>query len=275
MQKFITICLLFFCSINLASAQTKQPANQISSAGKCLAPWLDGLDQIIARDSIDQDPRAYRSILANGAIGQPVAQGHVLGLKWISGPKDRTKGTVGIVPICSTVGLPAPWIKELQSRQFVASYYPRPFDAVVLRGYLPVPNILRGFILLHEMRHGLQERYATSNPGEPIVLIKEVDAYDFEFSVLDHSSLPGYQAMLEDEIKRIKVDFARTGSTRPNAADPRLDQIFPGLGKNQVARNIAATEIMIRAVFKLYERENLPETAFRKKLSFMSALGYR
>jgi len=266
--------LLFFMG---ASAQTKPSTHdniELARSQKCLQPWLDGVDFIIRNDPTDSAPSIYREVIANGAFAKPIVAKGDPAYMWLSTAPNPAKPWVGLVPICSEANLPFPWKKSFDKADFLAEYDPG-VNAIVLRTSIGSPMVVRGLALLHEMRHVFQTRNPLAKPNPPgYKLFKEVDAYEFEFKILDHLKLPGYNSFLDYEVRRVREAYRRTGHAQPNLTDPRLDKIFPDIGIDPVARRTAASLILFRASFLLYDLDN-PQEATNLKMSMMASVGYR
>jgi hypothetical protein len=277
MQKLIFVSILALLA-GWSDAAQKGPASspqELIEAKKCLQPWLDGLDLIIKKLPTDSNLRNIRDFVANGAIAKPIVLKGGRGQQYLSAAPDSTKGWVGILPICSEAELPFVWREHLDNSPFMAMYEGEN-NTVVLRASFTAPNLLRGLVLIHEMRHMLQGQRPIASEAAPGYLqLREIDAYEYEFGFMDRLNLPGYKQFLDDEVARIKKEYRETGGATANWKDARLEKLFPDLGIQIKPREVAATEMFVRAHFALYDRENTEKVAFQKKMAFMASIGYR
>src|SRR6185436_15158674 len=109
MRKFIVGLCLMFLGMSNTVAQRLPESKSLSDARVCLQPWLDGLDFIVKRYPTNPDLKSYQEILANSALGEPAISNGQRAVRYLSAPPNRQKGWVGVVPICSEIGLPSVW----------------------------------------------------------------------------------------------------------------------------------------------------------------------
>jgi hypothetical protein len=268
--RFITACLLLACTANV-SAEKITPS-LVEQSRTCLQPWLDGLNLIIKSDPKNQDLKAYREVLSNAAFGESITLQGKSSVRIISRVPNPDKAWLVAVPVCSEQ---VPFPENLKKEKFLAAYN-ESTKIIFLNSSFSTPTLLKGVVLIHEMRHVVQHLSPVAPEGTPgLSLFLEVDAYEHEFQLLDRLRLPGYESLIASEVKRVKEDLASKGKAEPNVTDRRLALIFPGLGTDLVSRQLAATEIFLRTLFKLYDIESSEEVALKKKMDTMVSIGYR
>lgn len=281
LRSIFTLILAF--GVDIAAEQGDAAKDDAAEARQCLEPWLESIDSIIAilkGRPVGKQLENYRRVLANGVLGKPDMAGATRAVRWISDVPDPSRGmrgTIGVVPICSEESTPPAWREYLRRSRFIAIYqFYGDHDGIVLRSTIPMPKIIRGIVLLHEMRHALQARNPIGSNRDPRYRkFREVDAYEFEFSVLDQLDLPEYAPFLHDEVKRIKAAYAADREVAPNLFDSRLERIFPDLGIELRQRETAAQIILVRAHFKMYEEGVSSDDAMEKKMELMPRLGHK
>jgi hypothetical protein len=250
------------------------PRAELNDARACLRPWLDGLEAINKMDPQSPRTKQYREILDNASFVHPSVRDEEPVFYVISAVPDPSKLSVGVLPICDEANLPDVWKKVLGSVGSLA-FHARfgDLELLILRTQIQVPNLIRGLVVSHEMRH--VEQSLAIAAGQAVrpdsEHYYELDAYEFEFEVLDRLNLPGYNSFIQDEVRRIRDDVKTMGRAVPNGADPRLAEIFPGLGQSSEERETVAALLLVRAAFKFYEIENDHEG----KMGFMQKLSYR
>lgn len=261
---------LFLVALGLSIASCAQaaptPDYALTEAHRCVKPWLNGLDQIITINPATPDAETFRKILGNSPYVRAVTEDGRQGVQFLSEVKDESTPWVALLPFCTE-----PTDSIWKSNQgFIGQYYGEP-NVLVVRNSIEVPNLLRGLILLHEMRHALQKHAGDASLP---ALHREEDAYEYEFSILDSLDLPEYDAFLADEIIRIREEVTRNGAVGPNPTDPRILSIFPGPGMDGLGRDVAASELFIRAMFKFYEQSD-PAHSSAQKRHFLTLIGYK
>ncbi len=241
-----------------------QSAESVRAA---LRPWLGAIGMIL-RHTNDDDVRSYVQALRNSALMVPSGEGGpaALAQRILAPPPDTTHPWIGVIVIDSHKDLPAGRWQQLASTSDFAAEYHEDTNTIYLRSDIPQVAVIRGLLLVHEMRHWWQARH----PGavSESRLGKEVDAYETEFRVLDALKLPSYGELLSAERVRIK-----NGPIQPDLNNPLLEHVF-GRFPGSVSRQIAATEMVIRAAFA--ELDTAPaERALQGKIELLRSLGYQ
>ena len=243
-----------------------QPVQSVESVRAAFRPWLGAIGMIL-RQTNDDDVRSYVQALGNSALMVPSGEGGpaALAQRILAPPPDTTHPWIGVIVIDSHKDLPAGRWQQLASTSDFAAEYHDDTNTIYLRSDIPQVAVIRGLLLVHEMRHWWQARH----PGavSESRLGKEVDAYETEFRALDALKLPSYGELLSAERLRIKK-----GPIQPDLNNPLLERAF-GRFPGSVSRQIAATEMVIRAAFA--ELDTAPaERALQGKIELLRSLGY-
>jgi hypothetical protein len=241
---------------------TVQSADTVRAA---LQPWLDAVSAMLRKTNND-DVRSYVQALRNSALMAPSGEGGpaALAQRLLAPPPDTTRPWVGVIVIGSHKDLPAGRWQQLASTNDFAAEYHDDTNTIYLRSDIPQVAVIRGLLLVHEMRHWWQARH----PGaiSESRLRKEVDAYETEFRVLDALNLPNYEKLLTAERLRIK-----RGPIQPDLNNPLLERVF-GRFPSPVSRQIAAVEIALRGAFA--ELDTAPaERALQGKVELLRSFG--
>mgnify|MGYP000555745668 CR=1 FL=1 len=246
-----------------------------AKAQSCLKPWVDAVGYIAQKSPTNKDIQQIQAIISNSMIAEPaVDKKGQLAFRYVYTTVNIEKTVMSLVPICSMENLPPVWKERFAHKNFTAEAIP--FQNVLILGNgLKLPILYRGLVFLHEMRHAYQNWNPLPSKDSPDYhLNKELDAYEFEFKIFDELNLPEYNSLINSEITRFKKEPPGSGLS-PNLSDPRVGKIFQSADQNPMIRQVLATEIFIRAIFKLYDTQNPNEVAFQKKIAFLRSIGYK
>ena len=278
--------LAFICAISTlqATAQpllrartTNPPALQSPEAVRtALEPWLQDLGGLLSKTK-DAEIDTYLRVLHNAALMTPSGEGgpNVLAQRVLAPPPATSRPWIGVIVIEPHENLPAGRWQQLASVTDFAAEYHEDTNTIYLRSDIPQTPIIRGLLVLHEMRHWRQAGHSGSIDDHDIRLRKEADAYETEFRILDALMLPRYQELLASERLRIRHLLAdpRQPPIQPESNSPLLEQTF-GRFESPIAKQMAAAEITVRAAFA--EVNTLPATsAVRGKIDLLRSLGYQ
>jgi hypothetical protein len=226
-----------------------------------------------------KDPEVdfYLRVLRNPALMVPTGEGgpNTLAQRVLVPPPHTTGPWIGVIVIEANENLPAGRWQQLASASDFAAEYHEDTNTIYLRSDIPQIPIMRGLLVVHEMRHWRQAGHSGSTEDLGIRLRREADAYETEFRILDALMLPRYQELLTAERLRIRHLLAdpRQPPIQPESNSPLLEQTF-GRFESPIAKQMAAAEIAVRAAFA--EVNTLPATsAVRGKIDLLRSLGYR
>lgn len=262
---------------SLPGSQTKRaPTGQSAVAVRAaLQPWIRAVEEL-SNKSKDAEVIAYLEVLHNAAIMAPSGEGSPAALaQRVLAPPPKVPGAwVGVIIIDSHQNLPSGRWQQLASTTDFAAEYHEDTNTMYLRNDLPQIPVIRGLLVVHEMRHWWQTANSEASKDLDSRPRREVDAYQTEFRILDALMLHGYQGLLASERVRVRRFLAdpKGPLLRPDTDNPLLDQTFGGFA-NPAARQMAAAEITVRAAFA--ELDTLPAaTALRRKTDLLRSLGY-
>jgi hypothetical protein len=261
----------------LLRAQTNAPANQSADAVRsALEPWLRAVEELLNKTK-DAEVDSYLHVLHNAAMMGPSGEGGgaVFAQRVLAPPPDTTHAWIGVIVIESRKSLPAGRWQQLASTPDFAAEYHEDTNTIYLRSDLPQIAVIRGLLIMHEMRHWWQAGHAGTPKAPESRLRKEVDAYQTEFRILDALRLPKYQELLTAERLRIRHLLAgpKPAPIEPDVNNPILERAF-GRFPNPIAKQMAAAEIAVRAAFG--ELDTLPATlAQERKIDMLRSLGYQ
>jgi hypothetical protein len=232
-----------------------------------LQPWLRAIESVFSKTS-DEEVCSYVQVLGNAALMVSSGEGGpaALAQRILAPPPDTTRPWIGVIVIDSHKDLPAGRWQQIASAIDFAAEYHDDTNTIYLRSDIPQVPLIRGLLLVHEMRHWWQARQPSAAAESR--LRKEVDAYETEFRILDALGLPSYENLLRAEHLRIK-----RGPIQPDVSSPLLEQTF-GRFPASISKQIAATEITVRAAFA--ELDTLPaDRALQGKIDLLRSLGYQ
>jgi len=251
------------------SRNSAQDVHSAESVRATLGPWLRAVEVLMTKTN-DEEVRSYLRVLHNAAMMYPTGEGGdaVLAQRVLAPPPDTTHPWIGVVIITPHESLPAGKWQQLASSADFAAEYHEDVNTIVLRSDIPQIAVIRGLLLVHEMRHWQQARPPGTLTSPESRLRKEIDAYETEFRILDALRLPHYQELFTAE--RLRV---RQGPLQPDFKNPLLTQVF-GTFPTTFAKQMAAIEITVRAAFA--ELNTLPpQRAEQGKMDLLRHLGYQ
>lgn len=206
-------------------------------------------------------------------VATEMAGSDKLAVKYISQPKYKDRPWIGVVFVGAKTPIPrGAWTEYFHKSKLFAEYDDKS-NAIIFRDDIPQLPILKGLIAQHEMQHWLQK----IKPAPPLIskqllkLLRELNAYEFEFSLLDKLKLPGLPELIASERTRIRKYLQANQSFETNFDDPMLVKVF-GPFPSEVGRKNAATIIMIKALFAEFDSLYPPQAALQKKLNFLHSI---
>jgi hypothetical protein len=262
---------------SLPRAQTNAPANRSAETVRiALLPWVRAIETLLSKMN-DVEVRSYLQVLRNAALMAPSGERGpaALAQRVLAPPPDTARPWIGVIVIDSHKDLPVGrWQQLAASTEFAAEYHDDT-NTIYLRSDIPQIPVIRGLLIVHEMRHWSQAGHAGTAKDSESRLRREVDAYQTEFRILDALMLPRYQELLMAERVRIRNLLAspKTQPIQPDLNNSLLEQTF-GTFPNPIAKQMAAAEIAVRAGFG--ELDTLPTAlAQRRKIDLLRSLGYQ
>jgi len=258
------------------SQTTKTPGGQTPEAVRAaLQPWLQAVETLLTKTK-DPELEVYTRVLHNAALMGPAGEvgPNALAQRVIMPPPDTTRPWIGVIVIEAHETLPAGRWQQLASTKDFAAEYHEDTNTIYLRSDIPQVPVMRGLLVVHEMRHWWQAGHPGSAMGLDSRPQREADAYHTEFRILDALKLPRYQELLTSErvrVRRLLVD-PKQAQMQPALNNPLLGQTF-GRFTDPIAKQMAAAEIMVRAAFA--EIDNAPDALARQReVDFLRTLGY-
>lgn len=260
----------------LLRARNSPSVQSAETARAALDPWLRAVEGVLNKTK-DPEVEFYLRVLRNPALMLPTGEAgpNVLAQRVLVPPPNTAGPWIGVIIIEANENLPAGRWQQLASASDFAAEYHEDTNTIYLRSDIPQIPIMRGLLLVHEMRHWRQAGHSGSMEDPDIRLRREADAYEAEFRVLDALMLPRYQELLASERLRIRHLLAdpRHPPIQPESNSPLLEQTF-GRFESPIAKQMAAAEIAVRAAFA--EVNTLPATsAARGKIDLLRSLGYQ
>lgn len=262
---------------SLPRAQTGTQRDQSAGAVRAaLQPWLRAVEGLLNKTR-DAEVNSYLLVLRNAALMAPSGEGGpgALAQRVLAPPPETARAWVGVIVIDSHTDLPAGRWQQLSATTDFAAEYHEDTNTIYLRSDVPQIPILRGLLIVHEMRHWWQRGHPGTTRDPESRLRKEIDAYQTEFRILDALMLPEYKELLAAERRRIGHVLAglKPLPIQPDLTNPLLERTF-GSFPNQTAKQMAAAEITVRAAFA--ELDVLPVAlALRQKIDLLRDLGYQ
>ncbi len=256
MRRSFLVFSTLFLSSGCAKENRVTTANDLLTAKTCIQSWLDGVDTVITRTK-DEDAIFYRDVLKNSAIAKPEIQDGTQVMRILSGVKNSDSPWIIMANTCVGSNLPS-------ERNFIAEY-DGPSNVLMMRQEYAPSIIVRGLIILHEMRHALQNH----RNSELVGVAQEEDAYEYEFKLLDALNLPSYRGFIDEEVQRIRPQLKTADKIDANMDDPRIEVIF-GQSMNAEGRMIGASILFMRSIFKIYDIDLSKEEATRMKQEFLT-----
>lgn len=263
-MKRIIIVVFILLGTGTLTSQNKKEVRELKD---CLQPWLDGLDYMVRKDPANRDISYLKKIVDSGSIHRPT----VMNGKRSSSPITQNKGgsEIALLPLCSEQNLDQPWQAFINNLYWPA-LYEQESNRILFRGDLPIPILARGLIFLHELRRWQRYRAGDTNAAEI-----ELDAYEFEFAILDKINPPGYMEFMRKEIVRIRQEQPKGYNYRVNIISPIYKRMFPDLEFIEISAQIVAKILLYRAVFKMYEMDYKGPKIRERKLYLSDMIVFR
>ena len=241
-----------------------------------LRPWIDSLE-LLLRKTNDAEVRSDLEVLRNAALLVPSSEGGPMALaeRVVAPPPDPARPWIGVIVINSDRSLPSGRWRELASTTDFAAEYFGDTNTICLRSDISQIPLIRGLLVVHEMRHWFQVKHFGADNDRGIRIRRELDAYQTEFRVLDALNLPKYRQLMMRERLRSRKLLANheLDQIQPDVNNPLLEQTF-GHFPTAIAKQMAAAEIALRAAFS--ELDALPATvAEHRKERLLQSLGYQ
>ena len=283
--KFVALATIVFAFLppnsmpqSLSRSQASAaPAGQTPETVRAaLQPWLRALDTLLTKTK-DPELEDYVRVLRNAALMAPATEvgPYALAQRVLMPPPDTTHPWIGVLVIEAHQSLPAGRWQQLASTTDFAAEYHEDTNTIYLRSDIPQIPVMRGLLLVHEMRHWSQAVHSRTTEEPGTRLRKEADAYHTEFRILDALMLPGYKDLLRSErarIRRLLVN-PKMAPIEPDLNNPLLERTF-GRFPSPMAKQMAAAEITVRAAFAEIDTAS-PAIAGQRESEFLRTLGYQ
>jgi hypothetical protein len=271
-----TILAAQFVPGPLPRTQARKALTAEEGQRAALQPWLRAVEGLVSKTK-DPELDLYLRVLRNAALMVPTADARldVLAQKVLAPPPNPARPWIGVIVIKSYKEFPAGRWQQLASTADFAAEYHDDTNTIYLRSDIPQIPLMRGLLVVHEMRHWWQTGHPEITKDLNSRAAKEVDAYQTEFKILDALTLPRYQELLASERARIRRLFTdpKQPPIQPDLNNPLLEETFGTFG-NPIAKQMAAAEIAVRAAFA--EIDTLPAAiAAQRKIDLLRSLGYQ
>lgn len=241
-----------------------------------LKPWIGSLE-LLLKNTNDAEVRSDLQVLRNAALLVPSSEGGPMALaeRVVVPPPDPTRPWIGVIVINSGLNLPSGRWQELASTTDFAAEYFGDTNTICLRSDISQIPVIRGLLVVHEMRHWFQVKHFGTENDRNIRIRRELDAYAAEFRILDALDLPKYRQLIMSERLRMRKILAnhQLDQIQPDVNNPLLEQTF-GRFPSAIAKQMAAAEIALHAAFS--ELDALPAgVAEHRKERLLQSLGYQ
>lgn len=276
-MKLMVILLFIFCfgcntHKGLPEALPQEPAI-LSSTKYAFDEWFIPAKQITEQASDPMARRLINSLAGQISFNVPKKEGEFgpLGLEKLSDPANIHAPWVRVV-IAENSGLSEGWKKELDKRS-VASFTD-PDSTILLSHYRAVgfPRVLRGLILMHEMRHWYQLWYDMPIDEKFDREMHEIDAYEFEQRLFKDLNLPNYARIINEEMDRVRQDYLAGKPVKQGCPLSDVKLLFPDVGDNADAISACQKEIFYTAMFRIMNA--MPwEEVMERKIKFVQSSG--
>ena len=271
-RTYVLRSFLFVLTLTAFNAWAQQPdvPERIAEAKRCIQPWLEGVREVVQRSQHKQ-AREYELMIKDGLYAEPYAKNSKQIAINLLLPGKQTQADMQklrLVPLCQNSN-----IRKMLKEKNSAAMFDIQLGALLLESDSTSPKIVLGLIILHELRHWWQfqaGKIPATNKRD--FLMSEVDAYEFEFQVLDSLKLPGYTDVLAAEFRRLRTPNAGISMSPTN---PGLDRMFPGLGMHLAPRKRVALIISLRALFKTFDQDFRGQEVLQQKMNLLETLGYK
>jgi hypothetical protein len=229
--------------------------------------------QNVAKITADVHAGRYAEVLDNSicAVLTDEAGPSKLAVKYVSTPKHKDKPWIGVVFVGAKTTIPAgAWTDHIRKSTMFAEYNDST-NTVIFRDDIRQLPILKGLIAEHEMQHWWQKMNSLPQQIPDLGAFKELDAYGFEFTLLDKLKLLGLPELITFERARIRKYLQSNQSFETNFANPMLTKVFGPFPSDLASKN-AATIIMIKSLFAEFDSLYSPQIALQKKLNFLHSI---
>lgn len=299
MKNFVSILLIavFFCacanqpkvdSVAMAVAPTplpapisspvSVPANSKTSTGVYpekemaeiqkrvldkVSQWVLPAQEILQRTN-DGDASLYVHAFNNCPVQIPLDKGSELGLLGVTTLERPSEPWVDFI-LVEDVNVSPVWKRAITSKDFLASYDFEQNTVIIhdfrIKG---IPKIMKGLVMLHEMRHWKQANFDFRPDPRFEKQMQEIDAYEYEFSLLDRLNLPGYSELVAHEKNRLRSDYFSGKPVNPVCPVALLKKVFPDLGNETDTVKAAQSEVFLLSLFKIIDEGPEREREARK-----------
>ncbi len=227
--------------------------------------WIDSM-KAVAEKSGQKDLWEAIHIANNKSYAMPVEYNNQPAGKLLTVMPDPSHNGIVFTVITKDDKAKLPlWRARLQKTNFACSYDQGSVLIEESVNNKMANKYLKGLILFHELRHWSQD--VVQHKTDPnLRVVNEVEAYDFEFTILDNLKLPGYDEFIRQETKSANAGFDLENSY---LNDPRIEPMFGSYGSED-EKMMIGTELWYRVVFKRYEQN--PSTEMENKLKFLSRI---
>lgn len=218
--------------------------------------WLkDARD--VANKTQDEEAKKIADFLER-STGIGVARGNSITPIFLQ-PNDGTK--VLLLPILNSDANDGDGLAEISSSRSFMAMFVQEHELILLRP-VPVSDVWKGIILLHEGRHALNfAAVQGSRVNQESMAAEERDTHEFQNRITAKLGGERYAQVLQEEITR---QHSYTGSTRfplgTEFADigryqPGLDEAF-GPAKSDDERASRETQVWTHAIFMLVDEDS-------------------
>lgn len=268
-----TMLLLVSCKASIVqeanSNQKRQTdsdrlAQRIVQIDYIYLDWVVGA-QDIARITLNPEAQNFLKVLQNQYYATPTENSGKLFTVKLTEPQDPNVPSIGFVVLNSKElqALPV-WLAAANQIQYPCKYE-REYIIIDSR-YKMLNKRVKGLILLHEMVHWKQD-INDSNSERMSKISKELEAWEFQISLLDKLQLPGYETFVQVEVSKMTSDAK--WNQKPFISDPRVEDIF-GNFASEYEQIRAAKMLQMKIFFQTFEQD--PETAIDKKIALLASI---
>jgi hypothetical protein len=229
--------------------------------------------QKISDKAKDGDLTAIAAFLRDyGFMAVPVAQKGGLGIKIAEDPKQRRFAAVPLLPGDEKIS--KDWAEAMAKNQ--AAFF-SPHDQIgmlVLKNNVPMTELWKGFILIHEGTHVLAHAgnaFSDMPPGLERRAVEEVYAYTYEKRAIEAMVGKGYGQMVQEQAKMMEVTYRQDRSMPlPDYEESgNLDKLF-GKPMSKYEQGVRWSTFWIHSAFQAIENiHGAKDRGFDEKVSFL------
>ena len=152
-----TIFALSSAAQPLLRARNSPAVQSPEAARAALDPWLRAVEGVLSKTK-DAEVDFYLRVLRNPALMVPTGEAgpNVLAQRVLVPPPNTAGPWIGVIVIEANENLPAGRWQQLASASDFAAEYHEDTNTIYLRSDIPQIAIIRGLLVLHEMRHWRQ-----------------------------------------------------------------------------------------------------------------------